>query len=64
MRYQRLVAEKQVLFRLEGRLLDKLDKKLAQEGYKTRNRWFREFVSGYLGGRGGGARRKASARRR
>lgn len=47
-----IVAEKQVLFRLEGSLLNKLDKKLTNEGYKTRNRWFREVVGGYVGGRG------------
>jgi metal-responsive CopG/Arc/MetJ family transcriptional regulator len=44
------VTEKQVLFRIEGKLLDALDKKLAKDGYTTRNAWFKDAVSGYAGG--------------
>lgn len=43
------VAEKQVLFRVEAKLLDSLDKKIAKDGYSTRNAWFKEVVSGYAG---------------
>jgi metal-responsive CopG/Arc/MetJ family transcriptional regulator len=44
------MAEKQVLFRIEGKLLDNLDKRIAKEGYSTRNAWFKEVVSGYAKG--------------
>lgn len=47
------MAEKQVLFRIDARMLDSLDRKLARDGYATRNAWFKEVVSGYSGGRGG-----------
>ncbi|MHB8586867.1 MAG: hypothetical protein ACYDDF_13650 [Thermoplasmatota archaeon] len=57
------MAEKQVLFRLEGKLLSKLDKKLTAEGYKTRNKWFREAVSGYLTGRPAKAPKARKTRR-
>jgi metal-responsive CopG/Arc/MetJ family transcriptional regulator len=53
-----LVTEKQVLFRIDGKLLDALDKKLAKEGYTTRNAWFKDAVSSYAG-RGGGKAKKA-----
>lgn len=43
------MAEKQVLFRIEAKLLDNLDKKIAKEGYSTRNAWFKEVVSSYAG---------------
>jgi hypothetical protein len=57
------VPEKQVLFRVEAKLLDALDKKLAKDGYSTRNAWFKDAVSGYAG-RGGGAGGKAKKARR
>ncbi|HVL49147.1 MAG TPA: ribbon-helix-helix protein, CopG family [Candidatus Thermoplasmatota archaeon] len=43
------MAEKQVLFRLEEDLLDRLDRKLAQRGYRTRNAWFRDVVRDFAG---------------
>lgn len=43
------VPEKQVLFRIEAKLLDSLDKKLSKDGYSTRNAWFKDVVSGYAG---------------
>lgn len=49
------MAEKQVLFRIEGKLLDSLDKKIAKDGFSTRNAWFKQLVSSYAG-RGGGAK--------
>jgi len=53
------VAEKQVLFRVEAKLLDSLDKKIAKDGYSTRNAWFKEVVSGYAGrGASGGKAKK------
>lgn len=51
------MTEKQVLFRIEARLLESLDKKLAKDGYSTRNAWFKDVVSGYAG-RGGGKAKK------
>jgi metal-responsive CopG/Arc/MetJ family transcriptional regulator len=50
------VTEKQVLFRIDGKLLDALDKKLAKDGYTTRNAWFKDAVGGYAG-RGGKKKR-------
>lgn len=41
------MAEKQVLFRIEARLLESLDKRIAKDGYTTRNAWFKDAVSGY-----------------
>lgn len=52
------MTEKQVLFRIEGKLLDSLDKKIAKEGYSTRNAWFKDLVSGYAG-RSGAKGKKA-----
>lgn len=43
------MTEKQVLFRIEARLLDSLDKKLAKDGHTTRNAWFKQAVSAYAG---------------
>lgn len=43
------MADKQVLFRIDGKLLENLDKKLSKEGYATRNAWFKEVVSSYAG---------------
>lgn len=52
------MPEKQVLFRIEAKLLDSLDKKLAKDGYSTRNAWFKEAVSGYAGKAGAKAAKK------
>lgn len=43
------MTEKQVLFRVDAKLLDALDKKLAKDGYTTRNAWFKDTVAGYAG---------------
>ena len=51
------MAEKQVLFRIDAKLLDALDKKLAKDGFTTRNQWFKQAVSGYAG-KGGAAGKK------
>jgi hypothetical protein len=40
------MAEKQVLFRIDAKLLDALDRRLGKEGYTTRNAWFKDMVSG------------------
>lgn len=53
------MAEKQVLFRIEGKLLDSLDRKLAKDGFSTRNAWFKDVVSTYAGKGGAG---KAAAK--
>lgn len=49
------MTEKQVLFRIEARLLDSLDKKLAKDGHTTRNAWFKQAVAAYVG-KGGAAK--------
>ena len=51
------MAEKQVLFRIDAKLLDALDKRITKDGYTTRNAWFKEAVSGYA--KAGAASKKA-----
>ena len=41
------MPEKQVLFRIDAKLLDALDRKLSKDGFTTRNAWFKETVAGY-----------------
>lgn len=48
------LTEKQVLFRIDAKLLESLDRKIAKEGFTTRNAWFKDVVSRYAS-RGGGA---------
>lgn len=48
------MAEKQVLFRIDAKLLESLDKRITKEGYTTRNAWFKDAVSGYAGKASGG----------
>lgn len=43
------MPEKQVLFRIDAKLLDALDRKLSKDGYSTRNAWFKDAVAGYAG---------------
>lgn len=43
------MPEKQVLFRIDAKLLDSLDRRITKDGYRTRNAWFKEVVSGYAG---------------
>ena len=45
------MAQRQILFRLEGDTLAKLDRKIGQKGYKTRNAWFKDVVKEWTGGR-------------
>lgn len=52
------MPEKQVLFRIEAKLLDSLDKKIMKDGYSTRNAWFKEVVTGYAGRSSGGKAKK------
>ena len=56
------VPEKQVLFRIDAKLLDNLDKRLSRDGYTTRNAWFKEVVSGYAKGAAGKAAKKPAKR--
>lgn len=58
------MAEKQVLFRIEARLLDSLDKKLAKDGFSTRNAWFKQAVSAYAGKTSAKAASKTAKKRR
>ena len=56
------LTEKQVLFRIDAKLLESLDKKIAKDGFTTRNAWFKDVVSRYAArsraaGGGGGGRR-------
>ena len=50
------MTEKQVLFRVDAKLLDALDKKLAKDGYTTRNAWFKDALASYAG-KGGKAKK-------
>lgn len=45
---KRRMAEKQVLFRLDGELLARLDQKLLTSPYKTRNAWFKAVVEDFI----------------
>lgn len=56
------MAEKQVLFRLDEELLEILDRKLAQRGYRTRNAWFRTAVEEFVNGDGKRAREQDQTR--
>lgn len=44
----RRMAEKQVLFRLDEDLLQKLDQKLLTTSFKTRNAWFKAVVEEFV----------------
>lgn len=37
-------SERQVLFRLDEKLLKRLDREIQRRGFKTRNAWFRSIV--------------------
>lgn len=50
---EQTMAEKQVLFRVDAKLLDALDRRIAKEGYTTRNAWFKDIVAGKKGGKKG-----------
>lgn len=53
------MAEKQVLFRIDAKLLDALDKRISKDGYTTRNAWFKDAVATYAGKGGGASGKKA-----
>lgn len=42
------MAETQVIFRLDKRLLKEFDETLKISGFKTRNEWFRTAIRGFL----------------
>jgi len=51
------MAEKQVLFRVDAKVLDALDRRVAKEGYTTRNAWFKDMVTGKKSGKAKKGRR-------
>lgn len=58
------LTEKQVLFRIEGRLLESLDKKIARDGFTTRNAWFKRVVQDYASKKGAAAPARGAARKK
>lgn len=42
------MADAQVMFRVDKKLLEKLDSSLKAAGFKTRNEWFRNEVRSFL----------------
>lgn len=42
------MAETQVIFRVNKKLLQEFDTNLKESGFKTRNEWFRERVRDFL----------------
>ncbi len=42
------MAETQVIFRLDRRILKELDESLKLSGFKTRNEWFRTAIREFL----------------
>lgn len=42
------MADAQVIFRIDEKLLKKLDNSLRVSGFKTRNEWFRNEVRNFL----------------
>ncbi len=42
------MAETQVIFRLDKKLLKDFDESLRMSGFKTRNEWFRAAIRGFL----------------
>lgn len=43
-----IMAETQIIFRLDKRLLKEFDETLKISGFKTRNEWFRAAIRGFL----------------
>ncbi len=43
------MAETQILFRLDKKILKDLDESLKISGFKTRNEWFRAVIRDFLG---------------
>jgi len=45
------MAETQIIFRLDKKILKELDESLKISGFKTRNEWFRAVIRDFLGDR-------------
>lgn len=45
------MAETQIIFRLDKKILKELDEGLKISGFKTRNEWFRAAIREFLGER-------------
>jgi len=43
------MAETQIIFRLDKKILKDLDESLKISGFKTRNEWFRAIIRDFLG---------------
>ncbi len=43
------MAETQIIFRLDKKILKDLDESLKISGFKTRNEWFRAVIRDFLG---------------
>ncbi len=43
------MAETQIIFRLDKKILKELDESLKISGFKTRNEWFRAVIRDFLG---------------
>ena len=43
------MAETQIIFRLDKKILKELDESLKISGFKTRNEWFRAIIRDFLG---------------
>ena len=57
------MTEKQVLFRIDGKLLESLDRRIAKDGFTTRNAWFKQVVQDYGGRKGAAKAPRANGRR-
>jgi metal-responsive CopG/Arc/MetJ family transcriptional regulator len=44
-----VMAETQIIFRLDKKILKDLDESLKISGFKTRNEWFRAVIRDFLG---------------
>ncbi len=45
------MAETQIIFRLDKKIIEELDESLKISGFKTRNEWFRAVIRDFLGDR-------------
>jgi len=46
-----VMAETQIIFRLDKKIIKELDESLKISGFKTRNEWFRAVIRDFLGDR-------------
>ena len=56
------MTEKQVLFRIDAKLLESLDKRIAKDGFTTRNAWFKDVVASYAARSRGAAKARKGRR--